>query len=145
MDLSPIANLALSMAGMVVVPIAGIVAHRAIDLAQKKLHLQMSIETQRQVEAAIDAGAGVLRAKLANGHITLSDVKQLVMDNDNFQVVDAKSGEDLTRSILLQIILDEEAAGQRAHERAGGVRVREAVGGEQAQVLLAGEDGARFR
>ena len=74
MDLSPIANLALSMAGMVVVPIAGIVAHRAIDLAQKKLHLQMSIETQRQVEAAIDAGAGVLRAKLANGHITLSDV-----------------------------------------------------------------------
>lgn len=44
-------------------------------------------------------------------YITLSDVKQLVMDNDNFQVVDAKTNEDLTRSILLQIILDEEAGG----------------------------------
>ena len=39
-------------------------------------------------------------------YITLSDVKQLVMDNDVFQVVDAKSNEDLTRSILLQIILE---------------------------------------
>ncbi|TDK68471.1 polyhydroxyalkanoate synthesis repressor PhaR [Sapientia aquatica] len=44
-------------------------------------------------------------------YITLSDVKQLVMDSDNFQVVDAKTNEDLTRSILLQIILDEEAGG----------------------------------
>ncbi len=44
-------------------------------------------------------------------YITLADVKQLVMDNDNFVVVDAKSNEDLTRSILLQIILDEEAGG----------------------------------
>ena len=44
-------------------------------------------------------------------YITLSDVKQLVMDSDDFQVVDAKSNEDLTRSILLQIILDEEAGG----------------------------------
>jgi len=44
-------------------------------------------------------------------YITLSDVKQLVMDSDEFQVVDAKSNEDLTRSILLQIILDEEAGG----------------------------------
>jgi polyhydroxyalkanoate synthesis repressor PhaR len=44
-------------------------------------------------------------------YITLSDVKQLVMDSDNFVVVDAKTNEDLTRSILLQIILDEEAGG----------------------------------
>ena len=44
-------------------------------------------------------------------YITLSDVKQLVMDSDSFQVVDAKTNEDLTRSILLQIILDEEAGG----------------------------------
>jgi len=44
-------------------------------------------------------------------YITLSDVKQLVMESDNFVVVDAKSNEDLTRSILLQIILDEEAGG----------------------------------
>jgi polyhydroxyalkanoate synthesis repressor PhaR len=44
-------------------------------------------------------------------YITLSDVKQLVLANEEFQVVDAKSGEDLTRSILLQIILEEESGG----------------------------------
>ena len=44
-------------------------------------------------------------------YITLADVKQLVLANENFQVVDAKSGDDLTRSILLQIILEEESGG----------------------------------
>ncbi len=44
-------------------------------------------------------------------YITLADVKQLVLDNEAFHVVDAKSNEDLTRSILLQIILEEETAG----------------------------------
>lgn len=44
-------------------------------------------------------------------YITLADVKQLVLANEAFQVVDAKSGEDLTRSILLQIILEEEGGG----------------------------------
>lgn len=42
-------------------------------------------------------------------YITLADVKQLVLDNVEIQVIDAKSGEDLTRSVLLQIIMDEEA------------------------------------
>ncbi|WP_114649835.1 polyhydroxyalkanoate synthesis repressor PhaR [Pseudothauera hydrothermalis] len=46
-----------------------------------------------------------------SSYITLADVKDLVLSNDEFQVVDAKSGEDLTRSILLQIILEEEAGG----------------------------------
>ena len=44
-------------------------------------------------------------------YITLADVKKLVMGGEEFHVVDAKTGEDLTRSILLQIILEEEAAG----------------------------------
>jgi polyhydroxyalkanoate synthesis repressor PhaR len=44
-------------------------------------------------------------------YITLVDVKKLVVEGEEFQVVDAKTGEDLTRSILLQIILEEEAAG----------------------------------
>jgi polyhydroxyalkanoate synthesis repressor PhaR len=44
-------------------------------------------------------------------YITLADVKQLVMDNESFTVRDAKSNEELTRSILLQIILEEEAGG----------------------------------
>jgi polyhydroxyalkanoate synthesis repressor PhaR len=44
-------------------------------------------------------------------YITLADVKQLVLASELFQVIDAKSNEDLTRSILLQIILEEESAG----------------------------------
>ena len=44
-------------------------------------------------------------------YITLTDVKELVLKHEEFRVVDAKTGEDLTRSILLQIILEEEAGG----------------------------------
>jgi polyhydroxyalkanoate synthesis repressor PhaR len=44
-------------------------------------------------------------------YITLAEIKQLVMDSEVFSVVDAKSGDDITRSILLQIILEEEANG----------------------------------
>ncbi len=46
-----------------------------------------------------------------SSYITLAEVKRLVMDSETFAVVDAKTGEDLTRSILLQIILEEEAGG----------------------------------
>jgi polyhydroxyalkanoate synthesis repressor PhaR len=44
-------------------------------------------------------------------YITLTDVKELVLKHEEFRVIDAKSGDDLTRSILLQIILEEEAGG----------------------------------
>lgn len=44
-------------------------------------------------------------------YITLVDVKELVLGQEEFQVLDAKSGEDLTRQILLQIILEEESGG----------------------------------
>ncbi|MEX0959438.1 MAG: polyhydroxyalkanoate synthesis repressor PhaR [Burkholderiales bacterium] len=46
-----------------------------------------------------------------SSYITLADVKQLVLDQVAFKVVDAKSEEDLTRNILMQIILEEESAG----------------------------------
>jgi polyhydroxyalkanoate synthesis repressor PhaR len=46
-----------------------------------------------------------------SSYITLTDVKQLVLGNEEFTVVDAKTDEDLTRSILLQIILEEESNG----------------------------------
>ena len=48
---------------------------------------------------------------LTSSYITLAEVKQMVMDNVPVVVLDAKSQEDLTRSILLQIILEEESAG----------------------------------
>lgn len=46
-----------------------------------------------------------------SSYITLADVKKLVLDHVDFRVEDAKTKEDLTRSILLQIILEEETAG----------------------------------
>lgn len=44
-------------------------------------------------------------------YITLAEVKQLVMERESVAVKDAKTGEDLTRAILMQIILEEEAGG----------------------------------
>ena len=46
-----------------------------------------------------------------SGYITLTDVRQMVVENTPFQVRDAKTNDELTRAILLQIILEEEAAG----------------------------------
>jgi len=45
-------------------------------------------------------------------YITLSDIRKLVMRGSPFQVVDSNSSEDLTRAILLQIMLEEESGGQ---------------------------------
>ena len=44
-----------------------------------------------------------------SSYITLADVKQMVLKQEDFHVVDAKTGDDLTRQILLQIILEEES------------------------------------
>ena len=44
-------------------------------------------------------------------YVTLADIKKLVMAALPVVVVDAKTGEDLTRSIFLHIILEEESAG----------------------------------
>ncbi len=46
-----------------------------------------------------------------SSYITLADVKKMVLGGEDFEVRDAKSGEELTRSILLQIILEEEMGG----------------------------------
>ena len=46
-----------------------------------------------------------------SSYITLADVKSMVLAAERFEVRDAKTGEDLTRSILLQIILEEETGG----------------------------------
>lgn len=47
-----------------------------------------------------------------SSYITLEEVRQLVVDGEQFEVRDAKSGEDLTRSVLLQIISEHEDRGQ---------------------------------
>ena len=73
-------------------------------------------------DAKDGSGAGVTRIlkKYPNrrlydtqtsSYITLADVKKMVLSGQDFIVRDAKAGEDLTRSILLQIILEEETGG----------------------------------
>ena len=47
-----------------------------------------------------------------SSYITLEEVRQLVIDGEEFEVRDAKTGEDLTRSVLLQIIAEHEETGQ---------------------------------
>ncbi|MBV2208255.1 MAG: polyhydroxyalkanoate synthesis repressor PhaR [Thermomonas sp.] len=47
-----------------------------------------------------------------SSYITIEDVRQLIIDGDEFQVRDAKTGEDLTRQVLLQIITEHESEGQ---------------------------------
>ena len=71
-------------------------------------------------EAAATAGGPRVLKKYPNrrlydtqlsSYITLTDVKAMVLAAEAFEVRDAKTGEDLTRSILLQIILEEEGGG----------------------------------
>jgi polyhydroxyalkanoate synthesis repressor PhaR len=45
-------------------------------------------------------------------YVTLDDLSQMVKAGDDFAVVDAKSGDDITRSVLTQIIFEEESKGQ---------------------------------
>lgn len=47
-----------------------------------------------------------------SSYITLEDVKRLVLEGAAFNVIDARSGEEITRTILLQIISEEEEQGE---------------------------------
>ena len=44
-----------------------------------------------------------------SSYVTLEDVKKLVMTKEEFQVIDSRSGDEITRSILLQIISEQES------------------------------------
>ena len=48
-----------------------------------------------------------------SSYITLDDLAGMVRENVDFQVLDAKSGDDITHSILTQIIMDEESHGEQ--------------------------------
>ena len=47
-----------------------------------------------------------------SSYITIEDVRQLIIDGEDFEVRDAKTGEDLTRCVLLQIIAEHEQDGE---------------------------------
>lgn len=45
-------------------------------------------------------------------YVTLEDIRQLVKEGAKFRVIDAKTEDNITRSILLQIIIEQEEKGQ---------------------------------
>ena len=47
-------------------------------------------------------------------YVTVEDVRQLIIDGESIHVVDAKDGEDITRSILLQVLSEQEAEGHES-------------------------------
>ncbi len=74
----------------------------------------------RAKAASGEAGDAIIIKKYANrrlyntassSYITLEDLARMVRENVEFQVLDAKTGDDITHSILTQIIMDEEANG----------------------------------
>ena len=48
----------------------------------------------------------------SSSYITLDKLAAMIRDGRDFEVVDAKSGEDITHQVLTQIIVEEEARGQ---------------------------------
>ena len=91
----------------------------AAPAAKKSPAKKTSTRSQAQPAAAADFD-GVVIKKYPNRrlydtssstYITLVDINTMVVAHQKFVVLDAKNGEDLTRSILLQIILEEESGG----------------------------------
>ncbi len=73
-----------------------------------------------RTKTATSEGGAIIIKKYANrrlyntassSYITLEDLARMVRENVEFQVLDAKTGDDITHSILTQIIMDEEANG----------------------------------
>ena len=82
-------------------PYIGQLSALAKEWGELTLKLAQRIQTNPE-----ELGAAANDYLYYSGYITLADVKQMVLDTVDFQVVDAKSGENLTRTILLQIILE---------------------------------------
>ncbi|MGZ8217414.1 polyhydroxyalkanoate synthesis repressor PhaR [Methylomagnum sp.] len=54
---------------------------------------------------------------VVSAYITLEDIRRLVKDGVKFRIVDAKTEEDITRSILMQVILEQEEQGKPIFSR----------------------------
>lgn len=68
-------------------------------------------------------------------YITLADIKELVLSNIDFQVIDKKSNEDITRCILLQVICDQEQNGEAILSRDFLSQVIRAYGNAASEIL----------
>jgi len=70
-----------------------------------------------------------------SSYVTLEDVKGLVLDGVDFEVTDAKTGSDLTRTILLQIISEEEEGGEPIFSSELLAQIIRAYGGNMQSLL----------
>ncbi len=70
-----------------------------------------------------------------SSYITLADVKNLVLDGVEFEVVDAKTKADLTRTVLLQIIAEEEEGGEPIFSADLLAQVIRSYGGSEQNML----------
>jgi polyhydroxyalkanoate synthesis repressor PhaR len=68
-------------------------------------------------------------------YITLADIRRLVTDKVDFVVVDKKSQEDITRSILLQVIAEQEHAGDPMMSQDFLAQVIRAYGGTMQNMV----------
>ena len=75
MDVNPILNAALDIVLLVSAPVAVMLARAGIRVLRDKLHLDISAADEAALETAVQTGAGVLRADLATGKITLPDIQ----------------------------------------------------------------------
>src|SRR5690606_39913148 len=66
-----------------------------------------------------------------SSYITLADVKNLVLDGVDFEVIDTKTKADITRSVLLQIIAEEEQVGEPIFSTELLAKVIRAYGGNE--------------
>lgn len=70
-----------------------------------------------------------------SSYITLADVRKLVVGRIDFVVIDKKTQEDITRSILLQVIAEQEHAGEPLMSRDFLSQVIRSYGGAMQGVL----------
>ena len=68
-------------------------------------------------------------------YITLNDIRQLVVDGERFEVIDKKSGEQITRSILLHVIAEQEERGESVMSEDFLARIIRAYSGEVPQAV----------
>ncbi len=68
-------------------------------------------------------------------YITLNDIRQLVVDGERFEVIDKKSGEQITRSILLHVIAEQEERGESVMSEDFLARIIRAYSGEMPQMV----------
>src|ERR1700733_7832225 len=70
----------------------------------------MSVELESRA-CKNGSSENILTDTSASRHVTLGDLRLVIVSGDRIKVVDDKSGEDLTRSVLLQIIAEQEQFG----------------------------------